>query len=303
MGGISSVMRRIKRAIEEATALLRQINDNVSRVSNELVESIRYVNQQVLPQVNAILHDFQDVVKIAGKFLMNANLAVKVLILFILLCAAFVCKKLSSGKREGILATFEALIVQFIHWQILIFALASVIGLSNDIFSSISLPASNVTFLNATSAAPLNPALIILLPSAVALLLNYKTVLGGLKYLLYLIRFITYVIIGLPLDCITSPVATASAYLKHSCLLASVVCVLYGSLYLFVAYSLFWLFTDVLVSQLPESSVHNSELLPVYRLLLAYAMFYAVSILTYLLDWALKKICIRPLWAYRARRR
>jgi len=244
-------------------------------ISKEVTQVRVFLTNTAWPEVNKTLIRFRGVLDSADVFLVTSTFTVKVLALFLILCAAYMTHKLMSA-RAFIRRTIENTLLQILYSLCMVVALVLVLQLVKDLFH-LSWP-NSVPF-------------VFLIPSLTTLAILYQHFVVTVKAILVLLRFIPYVIIEIPINMGLDPVKKGSKYMMNIPL-QLVMCVIYFILYLIVPYGAGMLLIYLISS---EQSILRS-------LLIGYGIFYVATLLIGMMGAALLSSLIRPVWAFLVRR-
>ena len=260
----------------------RGTEDTLDSIRKEVTQVRVFLTNTAWPEVNKTLVQFRGVLDRADVFLMTSTFTVKVLALFLALCAAYMTHKIISGRnfvpqwmrRRGnnFTATVENTVLQIVYSLCLLIALVLVLQLLRDLFN-ISWP----------HAIPL----VVIVPSLATLVILYQHLVATVKFVLTLLRLIPYVIIKLPINMGLNPVTKGSGYMETILPLQLCMCIIYLVLYSFVPYGAY-LLLDYLTQS--EESVLKC-------LLIGYGVFCGATMMIGVLGALIIKLFIRPMWA------
>ncbi len=264
----------------------RGVEDTLHTIRGEVTQIRVFLTQTAWPEVNKTITRFRGVLDSADVLLITSTFAVKVLTLFLALCAAYATHKLIAGRsfvpswkkrRNSLAAVMENTVLQVMYCLCLLVAMVWVLQLVKDLF--------NISW-------PHSVPLVVIIPSLATLVIIYQHLVTTVKAVLTLLRLIPYVIIEIPINMGLDPVTKGSGYMKTMLPLQLGMCIIYLILYSFVPYGAYLLMAYLLQS---EESILKC-------MLVGYGVFCGATMVINVLGVLIISYVIRPVWACLVRR-
>lgn len=274
------------RAGKAAQSVADSTAETLAALRNDVKQVRTFLIEEAWPDVNTTLVKFQGVLDRAEELILTLTFTTKVLALLIFLCAALVCKhilskyarqKTTKRGESGITVTLEEVFLQLMYWICLLMAGVLVFHLIGEVL--------HITW-------PNRIPFLVIIPSLTMLGVCLQYLMQIVNAILMAIMVIIYYSIGLPFNLIWNPIFKGSHYTRYSSILSTLLFILYILLYFLIPYLPMLYLKEFLRSQ-------NSVLEVV---LVVFVVFYVTAIIIHIVGEALLFMCVRPMWAFFAKR-
>lgn len=260
--------------------------DALRTLSKEITQMRVFMIETAWPEINKTLLHCQRVMETAEVLLVTSTFTVKVLALFLALCAAYMTHKITTGRNairprhlNDLSTILEDTVLLVMYCLCVLIALVLVLELIKELL--------NVSLLNSFP-------IVILIPSLTTLAVVYRNIVIGMKALFKVLRYVYHVIIEIPINFSIDPVTKGSCYMytRTNLVIKTAVCIFYALLYSSIPYGACLLILNIL--QRKESFIK--------RILVVYGVIYAATLMITVIGMTFISHFIRPIWGFFAKR-